>query len=96
MMASFKEQLVHIAIQSQRLSTISSASSIFEPIDPSHRSVVALDLSDGSVYSYPSSRTMSTEYGIYYTRMAISQDTIETMTINRRRSWDTLSVYTEI
>ncbi|KAH9482091.1 hypothetical protein JR316_0004186 [Psilocybe cubensis] len=97
MMAPFKQHLVQMAVQTHRLSVISSASSILEPIDPAHRSLVALDLSDASVYSYPSSRTMSTEYGIYYTRLAISQETVErAVAFRRRRSWDTISTYTEL
>ncbi|PPQ91167.1 hypothetical protein CVT25_003144 [Psilocybe cyanescens] len=33
-----------------------------------------------SVYSYPSSRTESTDYGMFYTRMAISQQSEDTVT----------------
>ncbi|KDR68162.1 hypothetical protein GALMADRAFT_146645 [Galerina marginata CBS 339.88] len=52
----------------------------------------ALDLATISLYSLASSRTVTTDYGLYYTRWAVSQETIQESesirTITRRRSWD--------
>ncbi|KDR67442.1 hypothetical protein GALMADRAFT_258395 [Galerina marginata CBS 339.88] len=56
--------------------------------------ITALDLATVSSCSMASSRTASTDYGLYYTRWAISRD-LETVqdwesirTVTRRRSWD--------
>ncbi|KDR68156.1 hypothetical protein GALMADRAFT_146638 [Galerina marginata CBS 339.88] len=52
----------------------------------------ALDLATVSLYSLASSRTVTTDYGLYYTRWAVSQETIQDSesirAITRRRSWD--------
>ncbi|KDR69410.1 hypothetical protein GALMADRAFT_145457 [Galerina marginata CBS 339.88] len=50
----------------------SSVESIYSDISMSTANFSALDL-----YSLASSRTASTDYGLYYTRWAISQDTIQ-------------------
>ncbi|KDR68235.1 hypothetical protein GALMADRAFT_1048879 [Galerina marginata CBS 339.88] len=56
--------------------------------------VGALDLATLSSYSLASSRTDSTDYGVYYTRWAISQDTIQNRdsisSLSRRQSWGSI------
>ncbi|KDR68150.1 hypothetical protein GALMADRAFT_161220 [Galerina marginata CBS 339.88] len=56
--------------------------------------ISALDLATVSLYSLASSRTVSTDYGMYYTRWAISQEIDQdwkpTRTIMRRRSCDSV------
>lgn len=51
--------------------------------------VAALDLANVSLYSYPSSRTLSTDYGVFYTRLALSQETVGSL--SRRRSYDSIA-----
>lgn len=61
-----------------------SSASIAEDLDPSYRAYPPdLDMGNISSYSYPSSRTISTDYGLFYTRMAISMESIENDSSNQ-------------
>lgn len=60
--------------------------------------IFALDLADPSTYSRASSRTISTDYGLFYTRHALSDWSINNTLssrrsqtpLTRRNSWDSL------
>ncbi|KDR71999.1 hypothetical protein GALMADRAFT_143349 [Galerina marginata CBS 339.88] len=60
------------------VSTPTRALSLGEPIDATHSAYIAAIEAEKtiSLYSVASSRTNSTDYGLYFTRWAISQETI--------------------
>ncbi|KDR68153.1 hypothetical protein GALMADRAFT_146636 [Galerina marginata CBS 339.88] len=77
------------------ISTPSRIASLFEEqenVPENYPYISALDLPIASLYSLASSRTVSTDYGMYYTRWAVSQEAISDSesirTITRRASWN--------
>ncbi|KDR81313.1 hypothetical protein GALMADRAFT_241816 [Galerina marginata CBS 339.88] len=74
------------------LSTPRTTLSLEEPVNSGH--IAALDLAPTSLYSAASSRTISTDYGIYYPRRGFSQESESGQDWRsirgsaRRQSWD--------